>query len=112
MTLHYYESAAGKNLILDYIESLPKDEQIDAFSVLQCLEEGHMDRVRFKQWKGKIYEVYFYKHNRIFYVTSDGENMYLLHSCRKQKGKTEKTDRIAVLSRAKELSRELGKKFV
>ena len=112
MNLQYYESSSGRNLILDYIESLTKDEQVDAYSVLQSLEEEKMDQVHFKCWKGKIYEVYFYKHNRIFYVTADGNNMYLLHACRKQKGRTEKTDRRTVLSRAKELSKEFSKEFV
>ena len=36
----------------------------------------------------KIREVYFYKHNRIFYITVDGNDIYLLHACKKQKNKT------------------------
>lgn len=112
MKLHYYQSTSGRNLILEYIDALPKEEQVDAISVLKCLEEGKMDQVRFKCWKGRVYEVYFYKHNRIFYITADGENMYLLHSCRKQKRKTEKKDRNIVIARAKELSEKLDKKFI
>ena len=60
----------------------------------------------------KIYEVYFQKHNRIFYITIDNNNIYLLHACRKQKNKTEKTDKKIVIKRAKELGNELGKTFI
>ena len=35
--------------------------------------------------KKKVYEVYFQKHNRIFYIAVDKENIYLLHACHKQK---------------------------
>lgn len=43
--LHFYESKSGKNLILEYIDSLSVNEQIDGYSVLQCLEEGRMDEI-------------------------------------------------------------------
>lgn len=112
MNLHYYQSKSGKNLILEYIDSLPTDEQIDGYSVLKCLEDGKIEEVRFKRWEKKVYEVYFYKHNRIFYVTIDDDNMYFLHACRKQKNKTEKKDKKIVETRAKELGKELGKSFI
>ena len=62
-----------------------------------------MDELQIKPWQGKVWEVYFYKHNRIFYITIHGNEVYLLHACRKQKNKTEKTDVQIVKSRAKEL---------
>ncbi len=37
MNLHYYYSQSGKNLILEYIDSLPVDEQVDGYSVLECI---------------------------------------------------------------------------
>lgn len=85
---------------------------MDAFSVLECLENDKMNEVTFKRWEKKIYEVYFYKHNRIFYVVADKENMYLLHACRKQKNQTEKRDKKIVVKRAKELGKLLGKNFI
>lgn len=57
MVLHHYQSNSGKDLILDYIKSLPADEQTDGFSVLACLENGKMDEINFKRWEKKIYEV-------------------------------------------------------
>ena len=71
-----------------------------------------MNELIIKKWQGKISEVYFYKHNRIFYVISDGENMYLLHACRKQKNKTEKRDSEIVINRAKKIGELLSKRFI
>lgn len=112
MVLHHYKSNSGKDLILDYIKSLPVAEQIDGFSVLECMENGEMDKVKFKRWEKKVYEVYFYKFNRIFYVVADEDNIYVLHACRKQKNQTEKKDRNIVIKRAKEIGKILGKSFI
>lgn len=112
MRVHTYESSSGRDLIMEYINSLSKPEIVDGLSVLQSMENGRMDELNIKPWQGKVWEVYFYKHNRIFYITVDGNNIYLLHACRKQKNKTEKTDKNIVINRAKELGSLLNKKFI
>lgn len=112
MTLHSYFSSSGRDLILDYINSLPEDEKTDGLSVMELMENGEFDKIRFKRWEKKVYEVYFQKDNRIFYIVVDKENIYLLHSCRKQKNRTEKTDVKIVKKRAKELGKQLGKTFI
>ena len=112
MFLHTYKSLSGRDLIMEYIDSLSEPERVDAFSVLECMEKGELDKILFKQWEKKVYEVHFRKHNRIFYVAADEENIYLLHACRKQKNQTEKTDKKNVIKRAKELGKMLGKTFV
>lgn len=112
MVLHSYYSDSGRDLILDYINSLSKDEKTDGFSVMECMEKGEFDKIRFKRWEKKVYEVYFHKHNRIFYIIVDKENIYLLHACRKQKNKTEKTDKQLVRKRASELGKQLGQVFI
>ena len=43
MTLHDYCSNSGKDLILDYINSLPEDEKTDGLSVMECMEKGEFD---------------------------------------------------------------------
>ena len=68
MTLHDYCSNSGKDLILEYINCLPEDEKVDGLSVMECMERGEFDRIRFKRWEKKVYEVYFQKHNRIFFI--------------------------------------------
>lgn len=97
---------------MEYIDSLPEEERIDGLSVLECMEKGEFDKIFFKRWDKKVYEVYFRKHNRIFYITVDGYNIYLLHACRKQKNQTEKKDKRIVIKRAKELGKALGKVFI
>lgn len=112
MFLHTYKSLSGRDLIMEYINSLTEPEQIDAFSVLECMENGEFDKIEFKRWEKKVYEVYFRKHNRIFYVAADEQNLYLLHACRKQKNQKEKIDKKIVVKRAKELGRLLSKTFI
>lgn len=112
MTLHSYFSNSGRDLILEYVNSLPEEEKTDGLSVMEYMENGEFDKIRFKQWEKKVYEVYFQKHNRIFYITVDKENIYLLHACRKQKNKTEKADAKIVRKRASELGKMLNKKFI
>lgn len=53
MTLHSYYSNSGKDLILDYINSLPEDEKTDGFSVMECMENGEFDKIKFKRWEKK-----------------------------------------------------------
>ena len=112
MKIHTYQSSSGRDLIREYIDSLTDAEQIDAISVLQCMEDEQFDKIQFKQWQKRIYEVYFLKHNRLFYIIADKENLYVLHACRKQKNRTEKKDKNLVINRAKELGKQLGKKFI
>ena len=112
MNVHRYKSSSDKDLIQDYIKSLSKAEIVDALSVLEKFEKGELETLTIKPWQGKISEVYFYKHNRIFYVIVDGEDVYMLHACRKQKNKTEKRDSEIIIKRAKELGESLSKKFI
>lgn len=103
ITVHHYQSSSGKDVIQSYIEKLTKDEQVDAYHVLQNFQNGETDLLTIKPWKGKIKEVYFYKNNRFFYITAHGTDIYILHACRKQKNKTEKKDAKIVRRRLKEL---------
>ena len=112
MTVHHYKTIGGKDLILEYIMSLSKPEVIDGLSVLECFEKDEIDKLNMKPWQGKVWEVYFYKHNRIFYVVIEGTDVYLLHACRKQKNKTEQPDSEIIIKRAKELGSALSKKLI
>lgn len=112
MILHDYETSSGRNVIKEYIDSLTIPEMVDGYSVREKMENGEFEKLNIKRWEKKIYEVYFYKHNRIFYIIPDGDNIYLLHAWRKQKNKTEKGDSKIIKKRAKELGKALGKKFI
>lgn len=59
MNINYYTNNSGKNLILDYINSLSKQEQIDALSVIQCMEEEKFESILFKKWDKKYMKFIF-----------------------------------------------------
>ena len=91
MILHDYETSSGRNVIKEYIDSLTIPEMVDGYSVREKMENGEFEKLNIKRWEKKIYEVYFYKHNRIFYIIPDGDNIYLFITCmqkaKKQTGK-------------------------
>jgi len=76
------------------------------------MEDDRLDELSIKTWRGSIQEVYFFRHNRIFYVAIENEKAYLLHACRKQKNKTEKKDADIIIKRAKELGEKISKKLL
>jgi phage-related protein len=112
MNVYHAQTQGGKDLIMEYIMSLTKPEIIDGLTVLEAFEKDDLNTLTLKQWQGKVWEVYFYKHNRIFYVVLDGSNCYMLHACRKQKNKTEPQDSDTVIKRAKELGKALSIKLI
>ena len=112
MHVHHYETLGGKDVIVNYIDKLSKEEIIDAYSVIAAFKDDKLDNVVTRQWRGKIWEAYFYKSNRFFYVIVDGNDAFFLHACRKQKNKTERNDAEIVVKRAKELGKKLSRDFV
>lgn len=106
MQVHFYKSFGGKNLIIDYLEELPVKEKAEGYYVIELLEkEGTQafDYLKTRQIERKLWEIKFYRSNRIFYVLVDSENIYLLHACKKQKGKAEKFEIDKAKSRLKEI---------
>jgi phage-related protein len=62
-----------------------------------------LQNVNTRQLEGKLWEIKYPRHNRIFYVLMDQENMYLLHACKKQKGKAEKFELDKARNRMKDI---------
>lgn len=115
MKVHSYTTSRGKNEIKEYIGKLTQDEQTEAYAIVSRLKLNGLDELQYldtRQLKKKLWEIKFYNHNRIFYVVADAENLYLLHACKKQKGKAEKFELDKAIKRAKELGRILNKEFV
>jgi phage-related protein len=54
-----------------------------------------------RQLVGKLWEIKFSK-NRIMYIIADNDNIYMLHACKKQKGKAEQFEVDTAKRRAKE----------
>jgi phage-related protein len=93
MTVHTYHTSGGKDLIRDYLDDLPLREAAEGYYILECLEEeglSFLGNLSTRQLERKLWEIKYPKHNRLFYVLIDEENIYILHACKKQKGKAEK----------------------
>ena len=54
MNIHTYQSSSGRDLIREYIDTLTGPEQIDALSVLECMENGEFDKIYSKQWQKRV----------------------------------------------------------
>lgn len=103
MNVYTYKTAGGKDLILDYFDSLPKVESVEGYRILETLEAEGIDGLVTRQLRSKLWEIKFYRHNRIMYVLVDKDNIYLLHACKKQKGKAELFEIETALRRMKEI---------
>jgi len=104
MNIVEYTTAGGKNLIQEYVDSLSAKEQLEAENIRRrILIEGYnaLKDLNTRQLKGKLWEIKFSK-NRIMYVVQQGETIYFLHACKKQKNKAEKPDVEKAIRRAKE----------
>ena len=103
MRIKTYETSGGKNLILEYINDLPRDEMLEGYSIIKRLTDNRLDELNTRQIRGKVWEIKFYRHNRLFYILMEKNCIYLLHACKKQKGKAEKFEVCTALKRANEI---------
>jgi len=109
MDIHDYITSGGKNVIKEYINTRPLKERRELYKIRhEIILNGIIafQELNTRQLRGKLYEIK-YTDNRIMYVIKDGENVYFLHACQKQKGKAEKFELNTAISRAKELSLRL-----
>lgn len=49
MILHNYQSNAGKDLIMEYLDSLSAEERLDGLMVMRCMENNEFDKILFKR---------------------------------------------------------------
>lgn len=106
MKVEMYETHGGKNLILDYINDLSSAEKAEAFVIIRKLRKRGkdvLDELDTRQVDGKLWEIKFYRHNRIFYCMVEEEKIFLLHACQKQKAKAEKFNLDTAKRRMKEV---------
>jgi phage-related protein len=100
-----YETAGGKNLIKEYLSSLPETERFVGYGIRHKIilnGAAALKELDTRQLRGKLWEIKFSK-NRIMYVLqAEDDKIYFLHACRKQKGKAEKFELDTAIKRAKE----------
>lgn len=104
MDIHDYVTTGGKNVIKEYISTLPMDERRELYQIRhEIILNGFsaFQELNTRQLRGKLYEIK-HSNNRIMYVIKDGDNVYFLHACQKQKGKAEKFEIETAIQRAKE----------
>jgi phage-related protein len=107
MPAFHYHTSGGKDLILEYIDSLPKKQSALGYVILDRLEKDGLDALEYldtRHIKGKLWEIKFPKYNRIFYVAIEEKAIYLFHACKKQKDKAELFEIETAEKRMKEIS--------
>jgi phage-related protein len=106
MNVLSYCTSGGKDLIREFLDELPSRESVEGYYIIEQLELQGLEFLKTlntRQLEDKLWEIKYPRHNRIFYVVVDGNTMYLLHACKKQKGKSEKFE----LDKAKKRSKEI-----
>ncbi len=79
MNIHHYETSGGKDLILKYIDELPKNERAEGLTILGKLEDEGLEVLivlNTRQLRGKLWEIKFYDDNRIMYLVEGEVNIH------------------------------------
>ena len=103
MDIYDYTTLGGKNLIMEYIESLPTASKTEILAVRQLIREKGMEAFPLlvtRQLYKKLWEIKV-SQERVMYVIQDQESVYFLNICKKQKGKAEKQELEKAKKRAK-----------
>ena len=109
MRIHDFHTAAGKNIIKEYLHSLPRTEMYVGYHIRHMLGSkglSALEELDTRQISGKLWEIKFSK-NRIMYIITDNDNIHMLHACKKQKDKAEQFE----IDTAKQRAKELGLKI-
>ena len=103
MEIYDYHTSGGKNVIIDYIDELPKTERLEVYDIRKEIRTSGMDafeKLNTRQLRGKLWEIKV-SQTRIMYVIIDRERVAFLHICKKQKGKAEKQELDKAIKRGK-----------
>ena len=104
MKIHDYHTAAGKNLIKEYLSKLPKSQKYIGYRIRHKLGSNGLsalEELDTRQLLGKLWEIKF-SQNRFMFVIADNDNIHILHVCKMQKGKAEQFELDKAIQRAKE----------
>jgi phage-related protein len=115
LNIHLWTTNGGKNLIYEYLDSIDFESSAEGYKILEDLEEkglNALESLTTRPMRNKLYEIKFAYQERYFYVIQNQDNFYVLHICKKQKGKAEKFELDKAIKRAKLLGNELGIRFI
>ena len=115
MNVWDYKTDGGKNLINEYLDSLQPQDSAEGYKLKESLQDDGLEALELlntRHLRGKLWEIKFNYKDRFMYVVADEDNFYILHACKKQKGKAEKFELDKAIKRAKDLGKDLGKKII
>ena len=105
MNIYEWRTAGGKNEISNYFSKRSKAEQAEYKKARELIIEYGcfaLEKLDTRQLRGKLWEIKL-SQNRIMYAVIDGDNIFFLHACKKQKGSAEKFELAKAISRAKKV---------
>ena len=83
-----YKTLGGKNLIKEYIDSLPTKEKAQAYQIILALTNdgyGALEFLNTRHIEGKLWEIKFPQHNRLFYIVVNEDNIFIPHVVRNKR---------------------------
>ncbi len=104
MEIYDYETEGGKNVIVSYIDGLPKSERLELYDIRNEIRTNGFDafeKLNTRQLYGKLWEIKV-SQTRVMYVIINCDGVAFLNICKKQKGKAEKHEINKAIQRAKE----------
>ena len=103
MDIYDYSTSGGKNLITEYIDSLPQNERLAIYDARKEIRENGLlafIKLNTRQLRGKLWEIKI-SQTRIMYIIISENAVFFLNICKKQKGKAKKTELDKAIKRAK-----------
>jgi len=108
MVIHRFQTSGGKDIIKDYLNDLPNKDRAKGYLILQEVEENGLGKVSTRHLRGDIWEIKF-GNNRSLYA-SEGNELWILYICKKQKNKIEDKDLALAQQRWKEEKQKIIKR--
>ncbi len=107
MEIIFYTTAAGRNIVLDYLDTLDVALKAAILEALEDIERYGFESpgVRFRHLEGKLWEIKI-QNQRILYSMAGSNQMVLVHAYKKQGQKLPKKERDVALKRMKEVLNE------
>ena len=108
--IEFYETESGRNVILDFLESLPVKHKARAIREIELLEEFGIELTmpHAKKIEGKLWELRIKASSnisRIFYFVSINNKIVLLHGFIKKTNKTPEREKETAKKRMAEYKR-------
>jgi phage-related protein len=104
MEIYDYCTTGGKDVIVEYIDKLSKNERLEIYDIRDEIRRSGLsafEKLNTRQLRGKLWEIKA-SQTRIMYVIVDSDRVIFLHICKKEKGKAEKKELEKAIRRGKE----------